>query len=67
MSSELISLSPDLVQLRNLGYEVQIKGGYLLISHVPYVTSAKEVKFGVLVSELTLAGKRTAKIGRAHV
>ena len=61
MSSELISLSPDLVQLRNLGYEVQIKGGYLLISHVPYVTAAKQIEYGVLVSELTLAGKRTAK------
>ena len=61
MSSELISLSPDLVQLQNLGYEVQIKGGYLLISHVPYVTAAKQIEYGVLVSELTLAGKRTAK------
>lgn len=62
MSQQLINHSPDLKQLRDEGYEVQVRGGYLLIHHVPYVNHAKEIKYGVLVSELTLANStQTAK------
>jgi hypothetical protein len=61
MSQRLISLSPDLKRLRDEGFEVAVRAGFLVISHVPYVTSARQVAFGDLVSELTLAGDRTAK------
>ncbi len=62
MQQQLINHSPDLKRLRDEGYEVEIKGGYLLSHHIPYVNSKKEVKFGTLVSELTLTGNsRTAK------
>ena len=61
MSLQLINHSPDLKRLRDEGYEVEIKSGYLLISHVPYLNSKKEINFGTLVSELTIAGDRTGR------
>ncbi len=59
MSQQLISRSSDLRKLRDEGYDVEIRSGYLLIKDVPYVNAKKEVKFGILVSELTLAGDVT--------
>lgn len=61
MSQKLINRSPDLIKLRNEGFEVEIKAAYLLISSVPYVNSNKEIKFGTLISDLTLAGDITTK------
>ena len=66
MSQQLISLSPDLQRLRDDGFDLEIKSGYLLVKNVPYVNSRKEVSFGTLVSELTLAGNVTTKTG-THV
>ena len=60
MSQQLISRSSDLRKLRDEGYDVEIRSGYLLIKDVPYVNAKKEVKFGILVSELTLAGMGAA-------
>jgi uncharacterized protein DUF6791/ThiF family protein len=59
MSRQLISHSVDLRRLRDEGYDVEIKSGHLLINSVPYVNSNKEIKFGILVSELNLAGDVT--------
>ena len=56
MSQQLISRSPDLKKLRDEGYDVEIRSGYLLLKDVPYVNAKKEVKLGILVSELTTAG-----------
>src|SRR2546425_1084665 len=61
MSHELISHSPDLKKLRDEGYDIEVRDGYLLIRLVPYVNSQKEVKYGILVSTLKLAGDRTDK------
>ena len=61
MSQQLINRSSDLKRLRNEGYDVEIRSNYLLVKHVPYVNQAREVKFGVLVSELTLSGNVTTK------
>jgi ThiF family len=61
MSQKQISLSPDLKRLRDEGYNIEIRAAYLLLKDVPYVTQAKEVKLGVLVSKLTLAGDVTAR------
>lgn len=61
MSRQLINRSDDLTRLRNEGYDVEINANYLLVKHVPYVNHAREVKFGILVSELTLAGNITTK------
>src|SRR5579872_5061068 len=55
MSNTLIDHSPDLKRLRDEGYEVEIRGAFLLVHHVPYVNANREVKFGSLVSTLTLS------------
>lgn len=59
MSQQLISHNPDLKRLRDEGYDVEVRASYLLVRHVPYVNSNKEVKFGMLVSELSVAGDLT--------
>jgi len=61
MSQQQISRSDDLRRLRDDGYEVAIVGGDLVITHVPYVNSRRVVRFGTLVSELTLSGDVTAR------
>lgn len=63
MSHILISHSPDLKKLRDEGYDVEVwpGSGYLLVRDVPYVNNRKEVKRGILVSTLTLAGDITTK------
>jgi hypothetical protein len=59
MLSTLASHSPDLQRLVNEGYEVEIRADQLLVHHVPYVTPAKAVAYGTLVSELTTEGTST--------
>jgi hypothetical protein len=66
MSQRLISRSSDLKRLRDEGYEVEVRSGHLLVTHVPYVNSAREIKYGALVSELSLAGDVTTAPG-THV
>jgi hypothetical protein len=61
MSNTLIGRSPDLKKLRDEGYDLEIRGGHLLVKDVPYLNSSKEVKRGVLVSKLALAGDVTTK------
>ncbi len=60
MSQRLISLNHDLKQLRDEGYEIEVKKSHLLVHHVPYVNSSRQIAFGVLVTPLgDLAGDRT--------
>lgn len=59
MSLELIDHSWDLKKLRLEGYELEVKHGFALVHHIPYVNSNKEIKFGTLVSSLSLAGEIT--------
>lgn len=59
MSQKLFSLSPDLKRLRDEGYFVQIKGGFLIMHEVPYVDAQRQVRAGSLISSLTLSGDRT--------
>jgi hypothetical protein len=60
MSHQLISRNPDLKRLRDEGYDIEvISRKYLLIKNVPYVNASKEIKRGILVSELALAGDDT--------
>ena len=66
MSHPLVNLSPDLVRLRNEGYEVEIRGSHLLVGHIPYVDSGKNVRYGTLVSELSLQGNKVVR-PRSHV
>jgi len=61
MSQQLISRSADLKRLRDEGYDLGIRSGFLLLKNVPYVSSKKEIQRGVLVSKLCLAGDLTTK------
>jgi hypothetical protein len=60
MSLLLIVRSPDLQQLRNEGFDLEVRAGYLLIKDVPYVSSTLEIKRGILISALELNGDQTA-------
>lgn len=59
MSKSTTRASADLQRLLNEGYELEIREGYLLIHHVPYVTPERRVEFGSLISTLQLAGDQT--------
>jgi hypothetical protein len=61
MSQQLINHSPDLKRLRDEGYEVCIKGGYLVIHHIPYVNSQRQICYGTLISTLALNNNITIK------
>ncbi len=63
MSQRPISLSPDLQKLRGEGYDLEICSGFLLVKSVPYVNAGRQVKRGVLVCQLALAGDVTARPG----
>ena len=66
MSQQLINRSPDLKQLRDEGYDIEVRQNYLLIKQIPYVAPDKQVKFGTLVSDLSIAGDVTTVPG-THV
>ncbi|HEX4307301.1 MAG TPA: ThiF family adenylyltransferase [Solirubrobacterales bacterium] len=61
MSKSITRASADLLRLENEGYELEIRGGYLLVHSVPYVTPERVVASGTLVSTLQLAGEVTAR------
>ena len=61
MSLSPTNRSADLQQLRREGYEISIEAGHLVLAGVPYVTRAKEVKRGKLVSTLQLNGDVTVR------
>jgi len=59
MSQQLIDRSADLTRLRNDGYDVDIRFGYVIVRNIPYLDAQKHVRRGVLVSTLTLIGDAT--------
>jgi Domain of unknown function (DUF6791)/ThiF family len=61
MSQRLISRSPDLQQLQDEGYEVDVRNGHLLIGHVPFLNAEGGVSYGTLGSTLQLSGDATAQ------
>ena len=67
MSEKLIGRSPDLKRLRDEGYEVEVRHGFLVVLSVPYVNARKEVAFGKIVTDLTLNNEKTEKPGDHQV
>jgi len=61
MSRQLINRSADLRRLQEAGYQLSVHGGYLLIHHIPYVTAQIEIRFGTLITTLSLAGNTTTR------
>jgi hypothetical protein len=66
VSHQLINRSPALKKLRDEGFNLEIRSGFLLVSDVPYVNSACQIKRGILVSNLDLAGD-VAVTPKTHV
>ena len=60
MSQKLFDRNADLRKLREEGYAVQMRGGFLLM-RVPHVGPNGEVRLGSLISSLTLAGDVTQR------
>ncbi|MGQ8844693.1 ThiF family adenylyltransferase [Serratia sp. TSA_7] len=54
MSHQLINRSPQLLRLRNEGYNLCVNGAYLLIKDIPYVNEKREIQSGVLILQLAL-------------
>lgn len=67
MSRRPIALSPDLLRLQNEGYDLEIRGGFLLVRSVPYVDDQCTVKKGTLISTLALAADKTINPIGDHV
>lgn len=59
MSQRPIDRSPDLRRLRDEGYDIEVVSGYLVMRDVPYVTAARTVARGTLVSTLTMSDDMT--------
>ena len=66
MSQELINHSDDLKKLQNEGYEIDVKSGYGIISHIPYLKANGEIDYGTLVSKIAFEGDK-AKYNGDHV
>lgn len=56
MSRAVFSRSPDLQRLRDEGYAVEIRNGFLILHDVPYLSAPNQISYGKLVSALTLNG-----------
>jgi hypothetical protein len=54
MSPKQAALNPDIKRLFDEGYEVEVKNGYLVVHSVPYVNSERQVKTGVVVTDLNV-------------
>lgn len=64
MSRRPIARSADLLRLQNEGYHLEIRGGYLLVHSVPYVTSQAVVRYdGILISTLEMSDDVTSTPG----
>ncbi|WP_107040014.1 ThiF family adenylyltransferase [Brumimicrobium mesophilum] len=61
MSTQLIDHNEDLKRLKDEGFVLEFRPGYLLVHRIPYFNLAKEIKYGILVIRLHLAGDKTIK------
>lgn len=60
MLEKLINLNSDLLALRNEGYDIEIRSGFLVMHSVPYVNSKEQVCKGTLVSTLELISDKSS-------
>lgn len=67
MSQKLINHSPDLKRLRDEGLSIEVRNGLLLVRDVPYVNAEREIKYGILVSDLDLVSPTKTEKPKNHV
>lgn len=56
MSQKQIDHSSDLKKLQNEGYEIEVKDGYGILSHIPYLNESGEIELGTLISSINFQG-----------
>jgi predicted ThiF/HesA family dinucleotide-utilizing enzyme len=56
-----INRSPDLKRLVDEGYEIEVKGGHLIVHQIPYVNSSRQIRYGKLITTLALNNDVTLK------
>src|ERR1700752_3743919 len=56
MLQQLINLREDIKKLYDEGYSLEVNGNFLVVHHIPYVNSNKEVKYGSLVCLIARSG-----------
>lgn len=56
MLHQLIVLSPDLKHLMDDGYEIELYNAYIVVHHIPYVNSNREIKLGKIIVPYTVIG-----------
>lgn len=66
MLLQQINRSQDLKRLIDEGFEVEVRGGHLIVHQIPYVNSSQQIKFGKLISTLDLNNDVTIK-PKTHV
>ena len=66
MSQKQIDLSPDLKRLQNEGYEFEVRDGYGIMSHIPYLTSNGKTQYASLISNIGFQGD-IAKYDGQHI
>lgn len=67
MSSLAISRSPDLLRLRNEGFELEVREGHLMVHSIPYLNESGEVCKGIFCCPLTLVNPELAGPPPNHV
>ena len=58
MSHPLISLNSDFTRLQDEGYDIEVRGGYFLIHHVPFLGKNGMLQFGDLRINLRMSGSQ---------
>ena len=61
MLQQLISLNPCLQKLQQEGYSLEVRGGFLVIHHVPYLNMNREIHEGTLIMAINLSGTKVLK------
>jgi ThiF family len=60
LSRQQIRLSPDLLELQDEGYEVDVREGLLVVGRVPYLNADQQPRIGTFVCSLNFSGEVTA-------
>lgn len=67
MSRSVISLNPTLLDLRNQGFELEVREGHLVVHSIPYLNAQGEVKLGAFCCPLDLVSPDVVAPPATHV
>lgn len=61
MSQELICHNPELQRLQSGGFEIEVRGGLLIVHHIPYLNCKTEMLSGTLAMALNTSGNTVVR------